>query len=80
VRGRAGKQQKEGQKEGQKEQQKEGWGQWLNNGSLCLIGWRLSSGIERRESIGVRESSWGLCSQKDLGREQGVQREGLEWR
>jgi hypothetical protein len=40
----------------------------LNNGSPCLIGQRLISGIERRESIGVRESSWGLCSQKDLGR------------
>jgi hypothetical protein len=40
----------------------------LNNGSPCLIGQRLISGIKRRESIGVREGSWGLCSQKDLGR------------
>jgi hypothetical protein len=24
--------------------------------------------MEGRESIGVRKSSWGLCSQKDLGR------------
>jgi hypothetical protein len=29
---------------------------------------RVISGIERRESVGVREGSWGLCSQKDLGR------------
>jgi hypothetical protein len=29
---------------------------------------RLISGIKRRENIGVREGSWGLCSQKDLGR------------
>jgi hypothetical protein len=63
-----GKQWKEWQKKGQKEWQKEEQGQWLNNGSLCLIGQRLISGIERRESIGVREGSWGLCSQKDLGR------------
>jgi hypothetical protein len=41
----------------------------LNNGSLCLIGQRFISGTKRRESIGVREGSWGLCSQKDLGRE-----------
>jgi hypothetical protein len=33
-----------------------------------LIGLRLISRMERRESIGVREGSWGLCSQKDLGR------------
>jgi hypothetical protein len=40
----------------------------LNNGSLCLIRQRLISRIERRESVGVREGSWGLFSQKDLGR------------
>jgi hypothetical protein len=37
----------------------------LNNGSSYLIGWRLISRIKRRESIGVRKGSWGLCSQKD---------------
>jgi hypothetical protein len=42
-------------------------GQWLNNVSPCLIGWRLISGINRRENIGVREIR-GLCSQKHLGR------------
>jgi hypothetical protein len=40
----------------------------LNNGSPCLIGQRFISGIKRRESIGVREGSWGLFSQKDLGK------------
>jgi hypothetical protein len=36
-----------------------GRGQWLNNGSLCLIGWKLISGVKRRECIGIREGSWG---------------------
>jgi hypothetical protein len=40
----------------------------VNSGSLCLIGSKLISRIERRESVGVREGSWGLYSQKDLGR------------
>jgi hypothetical protein len=40
----------------------------LNNGNPCLIGQRLISGIERRESVGVREGSWCLCSQNDLGK------------
>jgi hypothetical protein len=40
----------------------------LNNGSPSLIGQRLISRIESRESVGIREGSWGLCSQKDLGR------------
>jgi hypothetical protein len=40
----------------------------LNNGSPCLIGQRFISGIKRKESIGVREGSWDLCSQKNLSR------------
>jgi hypothetical protein len=43
-------------------------GRLLNNGGLCLIRWRLISRIKRRETIRVREGSWGFCSQKDLGR------------
>jgi hypothetical protein len=40
----------------------------LNNAGLCLIRWRLISRVERGESIRVRKSSRGFCSQKDLGR------------
>jgi hypothetical protein len=29
---------------------------------------RLISRVKRRESVRVREGSWGSCSQKDLGR------------
>jgi hypothetical protein len=44
-------------------------GGWLlNNGGLCLIRCRFISGMERRESIRVREGSCSFCSQKDLGR------------
>jgi hypothetical protein len=44
-------------------------GGWLlNNGGSYLIRWRLISRIKRRESVRVREGSWGFCSQKDLGR------------
>jgi hypothetical protein len=43
-------------------------GQLLDNGGSYLIRWRLISRIERRESIRVREGSWGFYSQKDLGR------------
>jgi hypothetical protein len=31
-----------------------GRGQWLNNGSLSLIRWRLITRVERRESFRVR--------------------------
>jgi hypothetical protein len=44
-------------------------GGWLlNNGGTCLIRWRLISRVKRRESVRIREGSWGFCSQKDLGR------------
>jgi hypothetical protein len=44
-------------------------GGWLlNSGGLCLIRWKLIRRVERRESVGVREDCWDLCSQKDLGR------------
>jgi hypothetical protein len=39
----------------------------LSNVGLHLIRWRFISRIESRKSVRVREGSWGLCSQKDLG-------------
>jgi hypothetical protein len=53
---------------GRRSGRRRGGSPWLNNDSLCLIGWRLIRRFERRKSVGVRQGSWGLCSQKDLDR------------
>jgi hypothetical protein len=52
----------------QKEWQKEGQGPIVEQWQPMSDRGRLISGIERRESFGVRKGSWGLCSHKDLGR------------
>jgi hypothetical protein len=63
-----GRGEKRGRRRGRRHDEGSTGGQLLNNGGLCLIRWRLISRVERKESFGVRESSWGLCSQKDLDR------------
>jgi hypothetical protein len=65
-RGRGGRSGGRGGRRGRRSSRRRGGGQWLNIGSPCLIGHRLISRIERR--VGVQEGSWGLFSQKDLGR------------